>query len=403
MSFREERLTRRQAARLAAAAAAAVAISPAGKTRAQGEATPDDGTGGPGLPPLPEGATVVAKGLWNPTNMAFGPEGTLYIAESGVSGGGAPDSAPATPLPDGSLPPAPPALVPGQVTQVGLDGAVSVLASGLGSVAGIAVHDDRLYIAAGGGSVAAGFQPNPVENNISTIHLATGQIAPLVELGSFEVESNPDGTDINPNLYGMAITGDGTIYQADAGGNTIYKIDAESGASSLFAVVPNLDDLTGGTPTAESRQPVPTAVAIDGEGMIHVSLLSEVWPGPSHLIYAPDGTWTAGSVTFSFATNIAFGPDGLLYVAQLIDDGTNQESPGSVRRVTAEGRLEPVVEGLFFPHGIAFDAAGNLYVTVASIISGPDAPMGQVIRIDGVAGGMVSTGGCQRGHSPDCG
>jgi hypothetical protein len=44
-----------------------------------------------------------------------------------------------------------------------------------------------------------------------------------------------------------------------------------------------------------------------------------------------------------------------------------------------------VVEGLFFPHGIAFDPSGNLFVTVNSIISGPDAPLGQVLRFDGIA------------------
>ena len=33
------------------------------------------------MPPLPEGATVVAEGLWNPGNLVFGPDGTLYIAD----------------------------------------------------------------------------------------------------------------------------------------------------------------------------------------------------------------------------------------------------------------------------------------------------------------------------------
>ncbi|MBA3378916.1 MAG: hypothetical protein H0T93_08530, partial [Chloroflexia bacterium] len=42
------------------------------------EASPaPEGEGGPGLPPIPEGATVVAEGLWNPGNIVFGPDGTL--------------------------------------------------------------------------------------------------------------------------------------------------------------------------------------------------------------------------------------------------------------------------------------------------------------------------------------
>ncbi len=62
-----------------------------------------------------------------------------------------------------------------------------------------------------------------------------------------------------------------------------------------------------------------------------------------------------------------------------------QPAPGAVLRINADGSVEPVVEGLFFPHGIAFDAVGNLFVTVNSIISGPDAPLGQVLRFDGIA------------------
>jgi hypothetical protein len=393
----DARLSRRQVAKLGAAAAAAIATTNSLTALAQ-DATPEGEAGGPGLPPLPDGAIVVAEGLWNPTNLTFGDDGTLYIAESGVSGGGAPDSEPATPMADGTLPPAPPALVAGQVTMVSVDGTVTVLATDLGSVAGIDEREGLLYISAGGGSVAAGFQPNPVENIVSTIDIATGEVTPLVEIGSFEVENNPDGTDVNPNLYGLTTTSDGTLYVVDAGGNAIYQVDTATGEYSLFAVVPNLDEMTGATPTPESRQSVPTAIVLNDAGQLQVSLLSEVWTGPSLLTFESDGSWTGSDVTFSFATNIAYGPDGLLYVAQLIDDGTNQESMGSVRRVTADGVLEPVVEGLFFPHGIAFDANGNLYVTVASIISGPDAPMGQVVRFDGIASAdMAIAGACNRG------
>ncbi len=54
-------------------------------------------------------------------------------------------------------------------------------------------------------------------------------------------------------------------------------------------------------------------------------------------------------------------------------------------RISADGSVENVVDGLFFPHGIAFDTAGNLFVTVNSIISDPSAPLGQVVRFDKVA------------------
>ena len=44
-----------------------------------------------------------------------------------------------------------------------------------------------------------------------------------------------------------------------------------------------------------------------------------------------------------------------------------------------------MLDGVMMPHGIAFDADGNLYVAINSLMSGPDMAAGQVIRIDGVA------------------
>ncbi|MDQ3657148.1 MAG: hypothetical protein M3457_19005, partial [Chloroflexota bacterium] len=167
----------------------------------QAEATPAEGDeGGPGLPPIPEGATVVAEGLWNPGNIVFGPDGT-----------------------------------------------VSVLSDETGGI-GIAVYEGEVYVAAGGTSVGMGLTPYPGENTVNAISIETGEVRLVAELGTYEADNNPDGSDVNPNLYGLDISNAGEIYVADAGGNTIYKIDAASGEYELFAVVPNLTDLTGANP-----------------------------------------------------------------------------------------------------------------------------------------------------------
>ncbi len=390
MPFSSPRVTRRELITVAAGTASvAVLVSHSG-VAAQADATPAAG-GEPPLPPLPEGATVVAEGLWNPSDLTFGPDGTLYIAESGITGSdsGTDEPAFATPNAAGTPPAAPPAVVDGQVTAITPGGEASVIATGVTGAIGIVLIDEVLFVACGGGSVGSGFQPNAIENTVDAIDLATGDVNTVAALGDYEVENNPDGTDVNPNLYGMAANSAGQLFVADAGGNAIYEVDPATGDFSLFTLIPTLEELTGGTPEAGAlpRQSVPTSVVIDGDDNIHVLLLGiGFWPGPSLLTFAPDGTVTSGPTGLTTAVAMAMGPDGLLYATMLSDDFEGEEpAPGSVNRVTADGTIEKVVEGLFFPHGIAFDDAGNLYVTTNSVISSPDAALGMVVRLDGIA------------------
>ncbi|MGC4193077.1 MAG: ScyD/ScyE family protein [Thermomicrobiales bacterium] len=389
------RLDRR--ALLAIAAGGSVSLTLGNTAFARQDASPEASPAaspaeeGGGLPPLPAGATPVAQGLWNPGDLAFGPDGIIYIAETGVTGGGTDAPTQATPLPNGTPVTAAPPLVMPQISTVAPDGTQAVLTTDIGGV-GIGVTDHDVYVSTGGGSVGSGFAPLPQENTVSAFDLMTKKSRVIASLGPYEVEHNPDGLDINPNLYGLATATDGTLYVADAGGNTIYTVNPESGEFALFAVVPNLTDLTGATPTAEEqamqpgpRQPVPTSIVLDANGTVTVTLLGEMWSGPSVLNFTPDGSsYTEGVSGLSMIVNSALGPDGLLYVSQLSAD-LNTGAPGAVLRINSDGTVEPVVEGLFFPHGIVFSPEGHLFVATNAIISGPDAPLGMVLRIDNVA------------------
>lgn len=86
MSVFDESMSRRSFAKSAAGVSAGIALGvPASAAVMAQDATPvaEEGLG---LPPLPEGATVVAEELWNPRFLAFGDDGTLYITENGIGG-----------------------------------------------------------------------------------------------------------------------------------------------------------------------------------------------------------------------------------------------------------------------------------------------------------------------------
>jgi hypothetical protein len=108
MSLGHRSLTRRQAIGILAAGSAAAIVPTTIFARQDASPAAEEG----GMPPLPEGATVVAEGLWNPGNLVFGPDGTLYIAETGVAGT-PPEAVPATPGAMGPEPLVPPSGQPG--------------------------------------------------------------------------------------------------------------------------------------------------------------------------------------------------------------------------------------------------------------------------------------------------
>lgn len=416
MDMSSRSFNRRTFTLTAGAGAAALAVGGISPAVAQ-EATPVEG-GPPALPPLPEGATVVATGLYNPRYIAFGDDGTMYVTEAGVGGDepvafgpppgeGTPDAAgQATPVTDeaasgpdmggatrGST---------GQISQVTPDGTQSVTATGLASYSigvgphGIVVVDGQVYFTIGGIAVEAGITPLDGENGLHRLDPATGEVTQLAEFNTYEIENNPDGADINPNIYGLSAgDSDGRLTVNDAGANAIYSVDPETGDFTVRGVVPDLNGLTanleeGAITDDPPRQAVPTGGAYNAGGAYFVSLLSEFWPenGPSVLRVDGDGdfaTFTSVTTGRSYVTGLAFGPDGQLYLSQLFDDPEGAPV-GTIFRVnTGDGTVEPVVEGLVMPHGIAFDGDGNLYATVYVLMSGPDMPAGEVVRIDGIA------------------
>ena len=409
---------------LAALAASCLVLSLGVVSVAAQDATPEGSPAGGAA--LPEGCSVVATDLINPRFIAFGEDGTLYITEAGnggdeeISGIEEPAQLDATPATEdegaaeedaddegaaeGEEGPPPTRGFSGQVSAVSPDGEQSVIAEGLPSYsegvgpAGIVVVDGQVWITTGGAAVALGIEPLENEDSVLVIDPATGETTQLVELWSYEQENNPDGTDVNPNLYGLDIGADGQLYVADAGGNTVYRVDPATGEFALLGIVPSpslpegeapAEDATpaAGEEEAGPPQPVPTGLHVGSDGNVYVVTLGAFIPGAAEVqIAQADGSFVLAAGGLSVGVGVTLGPDGALYVSQLASftSETEPPGPGSVVRIGADGTAEPVVE-VPYPHGITFDADGNLYVVANSTALGPPTGPGQVWRCDGIA------------------
>lgn len=350
---------------------------------------------------------VVASGLISPRFLAVAEDGALYVSEAGA--GGAEPLAQAPGATRGTT---------GRVTRVAPGGAKTVVAAdlpsylgtGYGGPAGLVLADGALWLAIGRpAQVTTQVAPFPNDGAVVRIDPRTGAVTKVADILAYEKANNPDGFSVESNLYGMALGADGNLYVADAGGNTLYRVNPRTGELAVAAVF-------AGLPTSRANQnrggkneldPVPTGVAAGPDRSIYVGLLPGGPPAPGGakvVRVAPAGTVSDAATGPTTINSVAFGPDGLLYIGEFSAgrDATAQPPvtlPGRVLRVLADGTTQIVADGLEYPNGITFDRAGNLYVAVSPTISGappPGEPRGQVLRFDGVASpppGLPRTGG----------
>jgi sugar lactone lactonase YvrE len=197
-------------------------------------------------------------------------------------------------------------------------------------------------------------------------------------LGTFEEANNPDGSqELVSNPADFAVADDGTIYIADASGNSLLTWTAADGLN-VFVAWPGGD---------ENAQAVPTSVAIGADGSIYVGFLSgfPFAAGSARIEqYSADGELLQTFEGLTLVTDVLVSDMGDLYAVEMAsgfgDTGYIPES-GRIIRVTADG-VEAVAEGLNFPYGFTMDADGNFLVTVDSAFGAPDT--GRVVRIAGM-------------------
>jgi len=334
------------------------------------------------------GREVGAGGLNNPRGLAFGPDGALYVVEAGMGGEG-----PCLPSPEGEgevcYGPT------GAVTRIDLDqGAQSQVAAGLPSLAqgGFAATGPHDITFAGSKMlVVIGLGADPARRaDLGEVGASFGRLAVINRTGAwrltndisaYETEANPDGGEVDSNPYAIVFHR-GKRIVADAGGNDLIELKGANRGSTL-AVFPNREaEFPPGSGAMLPMQAVPTSVTVGPDGAYYVGQLTGFpFPLGGANVYrvasrqAPE-VFAEG---FTNIIDLAFGPDGNLYVLEIAANGLLSGDPmGALIRVEADGSHTVIAdEGLVNPGGLAFGPDGSIYISNYSIFPG----MGEVVRI----------------------
>ena len=212
----------------------------------------------------------------------------------------------------------------------------------------------------------------------------------VVDLGAW-FSANPTSfiaPDYNPlgSLFDMETDGE-TFWVSEAVGGRLVTATSD-GRVELMA------DLSLG-------HQVPTGVALDGEGGAYVGFLTSApYPdGGAKVVHvAADGTVTDHWTGLTGVTDIAVGPDGLLYAAEMATGNTSEPpfltpNSGRVVRMTGPDSLEPVLVDIDAPVHLGFDAGGALYVTLPAYAPENVEGTGSLVRVDLSSGLPVSLAG----------
>ncbi len=349
-----------------------------------------------------EGGEIFASGFNGPQGVMVDPDGNVWVIEAGAGGDEeiifvAPGNPEPLPSPIGDT---------ARIVMIAPDGEQtvvaalpSVFAAQIEFIGGgrLALHGGVLY--ATNGQWIEGVTTERYRMMASVVRIEDGEGVEIANTWAYEDANNPDGTIRDSHPYGITPGPDGWLWVADAGGNTLLRVDPASGD---IETVVAFEGLPGVFPNpfrndALEADPVPTAVVFDEEGNAYVALLSGApfVPGSAKVLkVTPDGEISDFAVGLTMLTDMRRGPDGELYAVQfgLFTEEGPVPDAGALVRIKEGEASEVVFDGLPFPTSIDFDSEGNAYVT----INGVGAPgSGAVLKIEALTaaeGEPVTTG-----------
>jgi hypothetical protein len=377
---------------------------------------------------------VMAQNLNNPRGLTVTPTGTVLVAEAGRGGNGA--CLPSPENPDGKV-----CLGDtGSVTAIGPTGQHRIL-TGLASIAArtgrnaIGPSDvtfakpDKLLVSMGLvnestrrkelGAFGARL------GTVQQFHLSEGaqRVASegarrLADLAEWESNRpNLDGRRRDSNPTSVVALDDGRVAVTDAGNNRLMVIGAQGGLKPL-AAFPNQDVAapsgSGSAPHRQSQQQAPAEQARQGQAQQGRGQMrpGQARPGrmqlesvPTSVTRGPDGALYVGElVGFPFPTgaarvwrmvpgeqptvyakgftniiDLAFDRKGRLYVLEIAKHGLQSpDKTGALIRVEADGKhTELLSKQLTAPGGMVFGPGEALYISNRATSAGT----GEVLRI----------------------
>jgi hypothetical protein len=242
-----------------------------------------------------------------------------------------------------------------------------------------------------------------------------GRVTQSFDIAAYqETDPDPDDLDDPPfpeesNPFGLALIPGGGVLVADSANNDVLRITQKKKIKTVARFLPEdvpwpdvelpFPGPPPGTPTpAES---VPTAIAIGPDGAWYVSELkgfpfvkgtSRIWriePGTKNATCDPlhpdTGPCTTYATGFTSVIDLAFGPDGTMYVLEIVKEGLlgaellGEPPIGALWAVSGGTKTELAPGTLLAPGGVAVGYNGTLSVTTGTVF-GPGG--GSVVRVN---------------------
>lgn len=329
------------------------------------------------------GVTTIASGLDNPRGMAFGPDGSLYVAEAGAGGAG-----PCYPGPEG-----------GEVC-FGESGALTRVhrgsqrrvVRGLPSIAapdGTQAMGPSDVVMVGGRPVfTVGLAlppalrdelPGAGRNSGWLMSSVGGRALRLADITGYSSQTNPDAG--NPNS--VVVSSRGAVV-VDSAGNTLLRVGRNGRITTLATFPEQLVDAPPalGLPdgTQLPAQSVPTSVVRGPDGAYYVSeLVGFPFPAGKARVYRVANGQPPRVVASGFTNigDLGFDRRGNLYVLEISHAGLfTGDLTGALIKVGRDGKHQIVTTDLTGPAGLLI-SGDNAYVSDCGVCPGT----GRVLRI----------------------